>query len=144
MPPEWGYTDENQIGDIRGAALPMGFNRQPHYSRGVLLLGDAGGMVNPFNGEGISYAMEAAKLAADVIDEATAATVVPAEAQPCLQDDGADTVDYSAAAAGESGSPVRCGTSPNGSILTRSRAPTRARIRGGSVSLPEPVNDVNL
>jgi len=38
---------------IRGAALPMGFNRTPHYTRGLLLAGDAGGMVNPFNGEGI-------------------------------------------------------------------------------------------
>jgi menaquinone-9 beta-reductase len=30
----------------------------------------AGGMVNPFNGEGISYAMEAGQLAAEVIDRA--------------------------------------------------------------------------
>ena len=44
------------VGPIRGAALPMGFNRKPHYTRGVLLVGDAGGMVNPFNGEGIAYA----------------------------------------------------------------------------------------
>ena len=58
MPPEWGYTDETQVGPIRGAALPMGFNRTPHYTRGLLLVGDAGGMVNPFNGEGIAYAME--------------------------------------------------------------------------------------
>jgi len=36
----------------------------------VLLVGDAGGMVNPFNGEGISYAMEAGRLAADVVDRA--------------------------------------------------------------------------
>ena len=35
----------------------MGFNRQPHYTRSLMLLGD-GGMVNPFNGEGIPYAME--------------------------------------------------------------------------------------
>jgi geranylgeranyl reductase family protein len=70
MPPEWGYTEENQVGEIRGAALPMGFNRTPHYSRGVMLLGDAGGMVNPFNGEGIAYAMESARLAADVVVQA--------------------------------------------------------------------------
>ena len=38
--------------------------------RGVLLLGDAGGMVNPFNGEGIAYAMESARLAADVVAQA--------------------------------------------------------------------------
>lgn len=69
-PPEWGFTEENQVGDIRSAALPMGFNRQPHYSRGLLLVGDAGGMVNPFNGEGIDYAMEAADLAATIAADA--------------------------------------------------------------------------
>ena len=67
MPAEWGFTPENQVGEIRGAALPMGFNRTPHYSPGLLLLGDAGGMVSPFNGEGISYAMESARYAADFI-----------------------------------------------------------------------------
>jgi menaquinone-9 beta-reductase len=72
MPPEWGCTPENQVGEIRGAALPMGFNRTPHYADGVLLLGDAGGMVNPFNGEGIAYAMESARLAADVVTQALA------------------------------------------------------------------------
>ncbi|WP_179646938.1 geranylgeranyl reductase family protein [Spinactinospora alkalitolerans] len=70
MPEEWGFTEDNQRGRIRGAALPMGFNRTPHYSRGLLLVGDAGGMVNPFNGEGIAYAMEAGHIAADVIVQA--------------------------------------------------------------------------
>ncbi|GAA3752471.1 geranylgeranyl reductase family protein [Salinactinospora qingdaonensis] len=70
MPEEWGFTEENQRGKIRGAALPMGFNRVPHYSRGLLLVGDAGGMVNPFNGEGIAYAMEAGHIAADVVTQA--------------------------------------------------------------------------
>jgi flavin-dependent dehydrogenase len=69
-PEEWGFTEENRTEPIRGAALPMGFNRQPHYTRGVLLVGDAGGMVNPFNGEGIAYAMESGELAADVIAQA--------------------------------------------------------------------------
>ena len=72
MPPEWGYTEENQVGQVRGAALPMGFNRAPLYTDGVLLLGDAGGMVNPFNGEGIAYAMESARLGADVVVQALA------------------------------------------------------------------------
>lgn len=70
MPEEWGFTEENQRGSIRGAALPMAFNRVPHYARGLMLVGDAGGMVNPFNGEGIAYAMEAARLAADVVVQA--------------------------------------------------------------------------
>ncbi len=66
-PDEWGFRDENMISPVRGAALPMGFNRQPHYTRGLLLVGDAGGMVNPFNGEGIAYAMESGEIAADAV-----------------------------------------------------------------------------
>ena len=69
-PPEWGFVEANRTGPILGAALPMGFNRQPHYTRGALLVGDAGGMVNPFNGEGIAYAMESGALAADVVVQA--------------------------------------------------------------------------
>jgi geranylgeranyl reductase family protein len=72
MPAEWGYTEENRTTPIRGAALPMGFNRTPHYTRGLLLVGDAGGMVNPFNGEGIAYAMESGEIAARVIAKALA------------------------------------------------------------------------
>ncbi|MBQ1051551.1 geranylgeranyl reductase family protein [Micromonospora sp. C51] len=72
-PPEWGMTDEaNAEGSILGAALPMGFNRVPHYTRGVMLVGDSGGMVNPFNGEGIAYAMESGELAAEVAVQALA------------------------------------------------------------------------
>ncbi|CAN5811539.1 geranylgeranyl reductase family protein [soil metagenome] len=69
-PEEWGFRDQHRTAAVRGAALPMGFNRKPHYDRGLLLVGDAGGMVNPFNGEGIAYAMESGELAADVICQA--------------------------------------------------------------------------
>ena len=72
MPAGWGFTEENQTGPVRGAALPMGFNRTPHYTRGMLLAGDAGGMVNPFNGEGIAYAMECGEIAGRVIAQALA------------------------------------------------------------------------
>ena len=71
-PQEWGYRDENMTQPVRGAALPMGFNRQPHYRQGLMLVGDAGGMVNPFNGEGIAYAMESGEIAARVIAQALA------------------------------------------------------------------------
>jgi menaquinone-9 beta-reductase len=69
---EWETTDATRTAPIRSGAIPMGFNRTPLHQRGVLLVGDAGGMVNPFNGEGISYAMEAASLAGDIVDEALA------------------------------------------------------------------------
>jgi geranylgeranyl reductase family protein len=72
MPPEWGFTEENRVGPIRGAALPMAFNRTPSYTDGLLLVGDAAGMVNPFNGEGIAYAMESGEIAARVVTQALA------------------------------------------------------------------------
>jgi geranylgeranyl reductase family protein len=72
MPAEWGLAEENRTGPVRGAALPMGFNRTPHYTNGLLLVGDAGGMVNPFNGEGIAYAMESGELAASTVAQALA------------------------------------------------------------------------
>ncbi|WCN81901.1 geranylgeranyl reductase family protein [Micromonospora sp. LH3U1] len=77
-PEDWGMTDEtNADGPILGAALPMGFNRVPHYTRGVMLVGDSGGMVNPFNGEGIAYAMESGELAAEVALQALARPAGP-------------------------------------------------------------------
>ena len=72
MPKEWQYDEEHARGPIRGAALPMGFNRQPHYRDGMLLVGDAAGAVNPFNGEGIAYAIESGRLAAEVVVQALA------------------------------------------------------------------------
>ncbi len=72
MPAEWGLTEENRTQPVRGAALPMGFNRTPHYTNGLLLAGDSGGMVNPFNGEGIGYALEAGEIAARTIVQALA------------------------------------------------------------------------
>jgi flavin-dependent dehydrogenase len=78
-PPEWGFSDDdNRVGRIGSAALPMAFNRKPHYTRGVLLVGDSGGMVNPFNGEGIDYALEAGHLAADTALQALARPEGPA------------------------------------------------------------------
>ncbi|MDX6307581.1 MAG: menaquinone-9 beta-reductase [Nocardioidaceae bacterium] len=73
-PEEWGFREENRTQPVHGAALPMGFNRKPHYANGMLLVGDSGGMVNPFNGEGIAYAMEAGEMAADVITQALSRT----------------------------------------------------------------------
>jgi len=72
MPEEWGYVEENRTEPVRGAALPMGFNRTPHYHNGLLLAGDAAGMVNPFNGEGIAYAMESGEILARVVAQALA------------------------------------------------------------------------
>lgn len=69
-PDEWGLREPNATCPTRGAALPMGFNRTPHYVNGLLLVGDSGGSVNPFNGEGIPYAMESGKFAAEAVVQA--------------------------------------------------------------------------
>jgi menaquinone-9 beta-reductase len=84
-PEEWQFRDEFRTAEVRGAALPMGFNRQPAYTRGLLLVGDAGGMVNPFNGEGISYAMESGRYAADHIVDAVRRGLGTAGAERALE-----------------------------------------------------------
>jgi geranylgeranyl reductase family protein len=76
-PQEWGLREENATCPTRGAALPMGFNRTPHYLRGLLLVGDSGGSVNPFNGEGIPYAMESGRYAAEAAIQALARKAGP-------------------------------------------------------------------
>ncbi|MGO1560325.1 Electron transfer flavoprotein-ubiquinone oxidoreductase [Actinomycetales bacterium JB111] len=74
VPEEWEFTPANQIGRLGSAALPMAFNRKPLYKDGLLLIGDAGGMVSPFNGEGIAYALQSGRIAADTIGQALART----------------------------------------------------------------------
>jgi geranylgeranyl reductase family protein len=78
LPPEWELDEEHAVSPLRGAGLPMGFHRQPAYTRGLLLAGDSAGAVNPFNGEGISYAMETGRMAAEAAIEALAAAEGPA------------------------------------------------------------------
>jgi flavin-dependent dehydrogenase len=77
-PEEWGLREQNATCPTRGAALPMGFNRTPHYLHGMLLVGDSGGSVNPFNGEGIPYAMESGRFAAEAAIQALARPQGPA------------------------------------------------------------------
>jgi flavin-dependent dehydrogenase len=48
----------------------MGLSVGPRTGANTLVVGDAGGSVNPFNGEGIAYAYETGRLAAATIGEA--------------------------------------------------------------------------
>lgn len=70
LPTEWELTEENAIGPLLSGPLPMGMNRRPLAVPGLLLAGDAAGVVNPFNGEGIAYAIESGELAAELLSEA--------------------------------------------------------------------------
>ena len=62
---EWGFTPADVVTKPRSAPLPMAANRHPPLHRGVMFVGDAAGLINPFNGEGIDYAMESGQLAAE-------------------------------------------------------------------------------
>jgi flavin-dependent dehydrogenase len=72
LPTEWEITEANAVGPVQSGPIPMGINREPLAVPGMLVVGDAGGMVNPFNGEGIAFAMESGELAAELIVEAMA------------------------------------------------------------------------
>lgn len=67
LPAEWTFGPEHQRGRALSAALPMAFNRTPHWIPGLMLLGDSAGLVSAFNGEGISNAMQSARFAAEQI-----------------------------------------------------------------------------
>lgn len=69
-PAYWGLSEETRIGDPTGGRLPMAGSVGPKSGPTFLVVGDAGGLINPFNGEGIDYAYETGRLAADVLDEA--------------------------------------------------------------------------
>ena len=70
LPPDWRIGEETAEGRVLSGPLPMGFNRTPVAQPGLLVLGDAAGIVNPFNGEGIAYAMESAEVAAELVHDA--------------------------------------------------------------------------
>jgi flavin-dependent dehydrogenase len=78
LPPEWQLGEEHAVTPVRGAGLPMALHRGPAYTRGLLLAGDAAGVVNPFNGEGISYAMETGRMAGETAVAALQAPDGPA------------------------------------------------------------------
>ena len=66
----WGLNDDTCCGPPTGGRLPMGLSIGPRVGANTLTIGDATGMVNPFNGEGIAYGYESGRLAAGVLGEA--------------------------------------------------------------------------
>ena len=71
-PPRWGIEPETACGPPTGGKLPTGGSVTPKTGPTWLVIGDAGGAINPFNGEGIAYAYETGRIAADVLDRALA------------------------------------------------------------------------
>ena len=50
----------------------MALSVGPHAGPTYLVVGDAGGAINPFNGEGIAYAYETGRMAAGAVHDALA------------------------------------------------------------------------
>lgn len=88
LPKSHGVSHEGQTEKYQSGRLPMGGSVTKPYGDGFLIIGDAAGMVNPFNGEGIAYALETGKLAAGLISESLAdgRTTEPADYRQALHD----------------------------------------------------------
>jgi geranylgeranyl reductase family protein len=69
-PAGWGFSPETKLSEPTGGRLPMAGSVGPKAGPAWLAVGDAAGSVNPFNGEGIDYAYETGRMAAEAIDEA--------------------------------------------------------------------------
>jgi geranylgeranyl reductase family protein len=71
-PPRWGIGPDTACGPPTGGKLPTGRSVQPAVGPTWVVVGDAGAAINPFNGEGIAYAYETGRIAADALDLALA------------------------------------------------------------------------
>jgi geranylgeranyl reductase family protein len=70
LPEHWGIDPDAMLGKATSGRLPMGGSIHPKNGPTWLAVGDACGSINPFNGEGIDYAYETGRMAAELIDEA--------------------------------------------------------------------------
>ncbi|MCH8985886.1 MAG: geranylgeranyl reductase family protein [Acidobacteria bacterium] len=73
LPEHWQVSENDVLQPPTGGKLPMAMSVGPKVGANWLVIGDAAGAANPFNGEGIDYAYETGRMAADVIVEALAA-----------------------------------------------------------------------
>lgn len=55
------------VGDVAAGVLDTGYSRQRVAAADGILVGDAAGLVNPFTGEGLSYALESGAMAAAAV-----------------------------------------------------------------------------
>ena len=72
LPEHWGLTDASLVREPIGGKLPMALSVGPRFGRNWVAVGDSIGAVNPFNGEGIVYAYETARLASGYVADAIA------------------------------------------------------------------------
>jgi menaquinone-9 beta-reductase len=70
LPPAWEVGLGSVCSKPRAGRLFMGGSVWPPHGPGFLMAGDAAGMINPCNGEGIAYGYETGRMAARHIDGA--------------------------------------------------------------------------
>jgi geranylgeranyl reductase family protein len=70
LPPEVGVMSASEGTKPRAGRLFMGGSVWPAHGPGFVLTGDAAGMINPCNGEGIAYGYETGRMAGRHLDEA--------------------------------------------------------------------------
>ena len=66
----WEINPDQPTGKATSRRIPMGGSVGPKSGPTYLVVGDSAGNVNPFNGEGIGYAYETARMAAQILTEA--------------------------------------------------------------------------
>ena len=69
-PDHWGLSEESRLSKPMGGKLTMSFSKGPLVGANWITIGDAAGAINPWNGEGISYAYETGRIAAGYVGEA--------------------------------------------------------------------------
>lgn len=70
LPKTWGIDAESACSKPRAGRLFMAQSVWPPQGPGFVLVGDAAGMINPCNGEGIAYGYETGRMAARHLDDA--------------------------------------------------------------------------
>lgn len=72
-PDYWELSEETKLTNPVGGKLTMSFSKAPLVGSNWLTIGDAAGAINPWNGEGISYAYETGRIAARYVGESLGA-----------------------------------------------------------------------
>ena len=77
VPASWCLDPQTACGAPVGGRLPMGLGVGPRVGPDSIVVGDAAGVINPFNGEGIAYGYETGRLAAGAVADVLLAAGEP-------------------------------------------------------------------
>ncbi|MGH9210168.1 MAG: FAD-dependent oxidoreductase [Acidimicrobiales bacterium] len=84
-PEHWGIDPGAMLAPATGGRLPMAGSVNPKVGPNWIVIGDAAGSINPFNGEGIDYAYETARMAAELLTQSLAeGSAMPLQRYPAL------------------------------------------------------------